>query len=126
VIEPTRWNFEVDREHMQVFRLKRLAVVGALALSLAFGVGGAVVVATVDAAFAQDSDTDLDGVVEAMPSTGTVGTWQIGGKAVQVTETTRIDQEMGQLGVGVTVEVEGMAQPDGSILASELEVQDVR
>jgi hypothetical protein len=111
---------------MHVFRAKRLAMIGALALSLAFGAGSAVVVATVDSAFAQESDTDLDGVVEAMPPDGMVGTWQIGGKTVQVTETTRIDQEMGQLGVGVAVEVEGLTQSDGSIVASELEVADLR
>jgi hypothetical protein len=111
---------------MQVFRAKRLAVIGSLALSLAFGVGSAAVVAAVDSAFAQESDTDLDGVVEAMPADGMVGTWQIGGKTVQVTETTRIDQEMGELAIGVAVEVEGLAQPDGSIVASELEVEDLR
>ena len=105
MLEPSRWNSDVDREHMQVFRAKRLAAIGALALSLALGAGSAVVVATVDSAFAQESDTDLDGVVEAMPADGMVGTWQIGGKIVQVTETTRIDQEMGQLAVGVSVGV---------------------
>jgi hypothetical protein len=126
MLEPSRWKSEVDWEHMQVFRAKRLAVTGALALSLALGAGSAVVVATVDSAFAQESDTDLDGVVEAMPADGMVGTWQIGGKTVQVTETTRIDQEMGQFGVGVAVEVEGLTQPDGSIIASELEVADLR
>ena len=55
-----------------------------------------------------------------------VGTWQVSGKTIQVTETTRIDQEMGALGVGVAVEVEGETQPDGSILASEVEVEDMR
>jgi hypothetical protein len=111
---------------MQVFRAKRLITVGALALSLALGAVGAVAVATVDAALAQESDTEFDGVVEAMPTSGMIGTWQIGGKSIEVTDATRLDQEMGALGVGVAVEVEGNLQPDGSIVAAELEVEDLR
>ena len=110
---------------MHVFRAKRLAMIGALALSLAFGAGSAVVVATVDSAL-QESDTDSTAWSRPSQADGMVGTWQIGGKTVQVTQTTRIDQEMGQLGVGVAVEVEGLTQPDGSIIASELEVADLR
>ena len=67
---------------------------------------------------------ELDGIVEVMPESGLIGMWQVSGRAVQVTETTAIDQEMGALAVGVAVEVEGMAQPDGSILATEIEVED--
>jgi hypothetical protein len=102
---------------MQFMRVKRLMLAGAVASSLTIG--------TVDAVFAQEDDTELDGVVEAMPAAGLIGAWQVSGTTVQVTETTEIDQEMGQLAVGVPVEVEGATQPDGSILASELEVEDV-
>lgn len=61
-----------------------------------------------------------------MPEVRLIGTWQVGGTTVQVTETTEVDQEMGSLAVGVAVEVEGKVQPDGSILASEIEVEDNR
>ena len=111
---------------MQFFRLKRLMLAGAVASSLVLGavaVGGSEEVREV---FAQEADTELDGVVETMPAEGLIGTWQVSGRTVQVTEATRVDQEMGSLAVGVPVEVEGAAQPDGSILASEIEVEDAR
>lgn len=109
---------------MQVFRLKRLMMAGAMASSLVLGTVAAGGVEEVREAFAQEDDTELDGVVEALPSDGLIGTWQVSGRTVQVTEATAIDQEMGSIAVGAPVEVEGAAQPDGSILASEIEVED--
>jgi hypothetical protein len=114
----------MDREPMQYFRMRRLMMAGAVALSLALGAVAVVGVDGVHEVLAQENDTELDGVVEVMPATGMVGTWQVSGKTVQVTEATEIDQEMGAVAVGVAVEVEGEAQPDGSILASEIEVED--
>ena len=110
---------------MQFFRLKWLTLAGAVALSLGLG---AVAVGGIDEvrdAFAFEDDTELDGVIEALPESGKVGTWQVSGKMVQVTEMTAIDEAMGLIGVGIAVEVEGEAQPDGSILASEIEVEDL-
>lgn len=98
------------------------AVVGSLALG-AVAVGG---VDEVREAFAFEDDTELDGMIDALPPVGLVGTWQVSGRTVQVTETTEIDQQMGSINVGVAVEVEGEAQADGSILASEIEVEDNR
>lgn len=106
------------------FRVRRLVVVGALALSVAFGAAAFALVDELDIAFAQDDEFELDGVVEAMPATGMVGTWQISGRTVTVTEATEIDQEVATIAVGSLVEVEGTEQPDGSILASELEAED--
>lgn len=113
---------------MGLFRVRRLAVVGALALSALVGTTGFAVFGSSETAFAavgeQAGEIDLDGVVETMPASGFVGTWQVSGRTVVVTATTEIDQEEGQLAVGVLVEVEGVEQADGSILASELEVTD--
>ena len=111
---------------MQFFRWRRQAMHGALALGLALGAFGAVAATPADVARAQVNDTELDGTVEQMPADGLVGIWQVGGRTIQVTETTVIDQEMGPLALGVSVEVEGTAQTDGSILASEIEVEDNR
>jgi hypothetical protein len=111
---------------MQFFRVKRLAAAGAVALSMALGAVAAVGVAEVGAALAQQDNTELDGVVEVLPAAGLIGTWQVGGTTIQVTETTEIDQAMGSVNVGVQVEVEGTAQADGSILATEIEVEDMR
>jgi hypothetical protein len=110
---------------MQFFRLKRTIVAGAVALSLGLGAVAAGGVAEVREALAQEDDTELDGVVEVLPEGGLVGTWQVSGKSVQVTEATEIDQVMGSVGVGIAVEVEGTTQPDGSITASEIEVEDL-
>ena len=110
---------------MGLFRVRRLAVAGALALGVAVGAAGIVAFDEVDSVFAQVAgEVEVDGVVEAMPATGVVGTWQISGRTVVVTETTEIDQEQGQLAVGSLGEVEGTEQADGSILASELEFED--
>lgn len=115
---------------MRRLRIARLIAAGAFALSVGLSAAGAATVVMLDQAFAQAEPTgpegrlDLDGVVEAMPPSGLVGTWRVGGRTVTVTEATTIDQEMGALTVGRSVEVEGFEQPDGSILASELEVLD--
>ena len=117
---------------MGLFRVRRLAAVGAFALSALVGTTGLAAFGPGDTAFAAvaaqagptDDEIDLDGVVEAMPATGFVGTWQISGRTVTVTDATVIDQEEGQLAVGMLVEVEGAEQADGSILARELEVTD--
>jgi hypothetical protein len=116
----------MDREPMQFFRLKRLMLAGAVASSLALGTVAVAGVDEVREAFAFEDDTELDGVIETLPATGMVGTWQVSGQTIQVTEATEIDQEMGSINVGVAVEIEGEAQPDGSILASEIEVEDLR
>jgi uncharacterized protein (TIGR03437 family) len=64
------------------------------------------------------------GKVEDLPSTtGRVGDWKVNGKTVHVSAVTKIDEGQGQVAIGVTVEVEGMLQVDGSINATEIEVK---
>jgi len=109
---------------MRLFRWKRLVLAGVVGASLTLGVAAAVAVDEIDDVFAQETEFELDGVIEAMPPAGMVGTWQVSGRTVTVTEATELDQEMGVLTVGAPVEVEGVEQPDGSILASEIEVED--
>jgi len=111
---------------MRFFRLKRLMLAGAVASSLALGVVAGGGIHEVREALAVENDTELDGVIETLPAAGLVGTWQVSGRTIQVTEATELDQEMGSINVGVAVEVEGEAQADGSILASEIEVEDIR
>ena len=110
---------------MGLFRVRRLAVAGALALSVAVGAVAVVAFDDIDEVFAQPAgEVELDGVVETMPASGLIGTWQVSGRTINVTETTEIDQEEGTLAVGSMVEVEGVEQADGSITARELEVED--
>lgn len=64
------------------------------------------------------------GKIEELPSTPVrVGDWKVSGKIIHVTSATKIDQEKGQIAVGAIVEIEGLAQNDGSINAFEIEVK---
>jgi hypothetical protein len=62
------------------------------------------------------------GVIQAMPEKGCVGQWNIDGKAVHVTEDTKIEEKHGKLAVGAYVEVEGMTF-EGKFIASEIETK---
>lgn len=108
---------------MRFFRHPRLLVVGAAALILGLGATAAIGTELADDVFADDDEYEFEAVVDAMPPAGVVGTWQIGGRTVQVTESTEIDQEDGVLAVGARVEVEGTVLEDGSIGATEIEIE---
>ena len=123
VLEPSRRNQQMDREPMQVFRLKRLMLVGAVAASLALGAAATGGVDEVREALAFEDDIAGRGDRGAA-ATGLVGTWQVSGRTIRVTEATEIDQEMGSVDVGVAVEVEGEEQPGRLDRASEVEVED--
>ncbi len=64
----------------------------------------------------------IKGTIEAMP-VGRIGTWVIAGRNVQVTTTTWLDEHKGLAQVGAWVQVEGIRQADGSILAFKIEVE---
>ncbi len=71
-----------------------------------------------------DGDFEFRGVIESLPSTaGFIGDWMVSGRKVSVTADTEIEQEDGQVVVGATVEVEGLVQTDGSVIAQEIEVE---
>ena len=74
-------------------------------------------------AFADDSEIEFTGVVQAMPASGLMGDWTIAGRTVHVDGSTEIDQEHGSIGVGATVEVKGTSLMDGSVQASEIKVE---
>lgn len=62
--------------------------------------------------------------IQTLPtSADLVGTWQVGGRSVQVTSNTQLDRSRGNFAVGVLVEVEGSQQTDGTILAKEIHVE---
>lgn len=66
----------------------------------------------------------FSGKIEELPSTaGRVGDWKVSGKVIHVTASTEIEQDRGQVAVGALVEIEGLAQTDGSINALEIEVK---
>jgi hypothetical protein len=72
-----------------------------------------------------DGRDELKGRIEQLPVGGLLGDWLVGGRTVRVTSATQIDQEHGPVAIGAFVEVKGASQPDGSILASKVEVKSV-
>ena len=66
----------------------------------------------------------FSGKIEELPSTpGRVGDWKVAGKVIHVSAMTKIEEDRGQVAVGVFVEIEGLIQLDGSINALEIEVK---
>ncbi len=79
----------------------------------------------------EDADDDdygemhFEGFVEVLPATTDfVGDWTVSGTTVHVTTETEIEQDDGAVAVGAAVEVEGLAEADGSITATKVEVKD--
>ncbi len=64
------------------------------------------------------------GKVEKLPSTNTrIGDWVISGRTVRVTQQTKFEVRNGELMIGSLVEVEGVVQTDGSIVATKIELK---
>jgi hypothetical protein len=109
---------------MRMFRTRSGLVAGAIGLAMLAGVAGIVASAQAGVVHAEDiPDTQFEGVIEALPEGGHIGIWQVGGRQVLVTEFTEIDNEGQALVPGTRVEVEGIGQEGGSVLATEIEVE---
>jgi uncharacterized protein (TIGR03437 family) len=62
------------------------------------------------------------GKVEKLPDTTTrIGDWVVSGRTIKVSANTQLKQERGPVMVGSLVEVEGLAQNDGTINATKIE-----
>ena len=68
---------------------------------------------------------EFRGRVEALPTSGFIGNWRVGGVLIHAVSTTVISQEHGGVALGVLVEVEGVQQADSSITARKIEVKTV-
>jgi len=67
---------------------------------------------------------EFDGLIQRLPAIGLVGDWIVGTRTVHVTSDTNIKQERGIVaGLGVFVEVKGSLLADGSINATDIDVQ---
>jgi hypothetical protein len=71
-----------------------------------------------------ENEGDVTGPIVSLPAGGLIGTWNVGGKSVIVVSTTKIDQEHGAAVVGAIVEVNGMPDSTGAIVANEIEVKN--
>ena len=65
----------------------------------------ACVLLVLGAATVAAADEDFYGIIESRPE-GKVGTWVIGGRSIEVTERTDLDEDHGPLKVGACVEVD--------------------
>lgn len=66
-------------------------------------------------------EIELVGTVDALPAGGTLGDWRVGGRLVRVTAATVLNAEHGAFTVGATVEVHGVADALGGVIASRIE-----
>jgi uncharacterized protein DUF5666 len=77
-------------------------------------------------AFATDENAKLhlEGVIQQLPAGRLLGIWMVSQKAIIVTEATKIEEEDGPIRVGAKVDVKGFPQPDGSIMATNIETDE--
>ena len=68
------------------------------------------------------ADREFYGTVQKLPTVGFIGEWVIDGKAVQVTQDTKLDFEHGPAVVGSYVKVEGIPF-QGKFIAEEIETK---
>jgi Domain of unknown function (DUF5666) len=68
-------------------------------------------------------EPEINGAIEALPASGLLGMWKVGGRTVMVMSTTQINQEHGGVAVGAIVQVHGTLNADQSIAASRIEVK---
>lgn len=67
---------------------------------------------------------EFKGKIEELPSTPSrVGDWKVSGRTLHVSAATKVNQERGAVAVGALVEINGLLQLDGSINATEIEIQ---
>ena len=85
-----------------------------------------IAIGTALSAFAADesSNIKLEGVIQQLPADRLLGIWMVSQRAVIVTEATKLEEEDGPFRVGAKVDVEGFAQPDGSIMATNIETDE--
>src|SRR5207253_712766 len=70
-----------------------------------------------------DDEGDFTGAIQSLPANGLLGAWQVAGRTVLVVSTTTLEQENGGFAVGAIVEVEGLPDANGVIVASEIELK---
>ena len=71
----------------------------------------------------EDDALEIEGLIEALPAGGLIGTWTVGGKSVIVDAATRLEAEGGTFAVGTPVEVKGIPQDGGAVLATKVEIE---
>lgn len=76
-------------------------------------------------AYAADEPvTHFEGIIQQLPAGSLLGVWMISQRAVIVTQATKLEEEDGPIRVGAKVDVTGFPQPDGSIMAENIETDE--
>ncbi len=71
-----------------------------------------------------DNEFEFTGNISALPNTTDfVGDWTVGGRTVHVTTNTKIERDGGDPAVGKAAEVEGILNNDGSVTATDIEIE---
>lgn len=70
------------------------------------------------------NEVEFTGRIDMLPAGGSMGNWQIGGRAVVVSASTEVRADKGPLAVGSLAEVRGTAQTDGSVAATRVRIED--
>ncbi|MGE5099248.1 MAG: DUF5666 domain-containing protein [Deltaproteobacteria bacterium] len=68
-------------------------------------------------------EAQVSGAIEALPASGTSGTWTVAGRQVLVVDATVIRLDGGVVAVGAIVEVHGTVDASGAVIASDVEVK---
>jgi hypothetical protein len=68
--------------------------------------------------------THFEGVIQQLPAGSLLGVWMVSQKAVIVTGATKLEEEDGPIRVGANVDIRGFLQPDGSIMAANIETDE--
>lgn len=67
---------------------------------------------------------EFKGTIEMLPATaGFIGDWQVGGRTIHVSSSTRLESEIGPIAVGAFAEIEGTVRADGSMDAAKIEIK---
>lgn len=67
------------------------------------------------------AELEIVGTIDELPPAGLIGDWRVGGRLVRVTSATRLDAEHGPFAPGATVEVHGISDALGALLATRVE-----
>jgi Domain of unknown function (DUF5666) len=73
---------------------------------------------------ADEPETHFEGVIQQLPAGHLLGVWMVSQRAVIVSEATKLEEEDGPIRIGANVDVKGFLQPDGSIMASNIETDE--
>lgn len=68
-------------------------------------------------------DGEFAGPIVALPDGTLIGNWTVGSKTVIVVSTTALEQEHGAFAIGAIVEVDGLPDASGAIVASKIETK---